>query len=127
MRAGLLSSRGVPRFGEPALQGQDALQHGVPLAAAVVAVGEAHGVVVGEAFGELGQRHRFVAGELEEDARHRAPTRSTNVASAASSALPLAWRRSRKRGRPSRSDVSRAFGGGALWSGSSSLMAGAGA
>src|SRR6267142_777346 len=119
------SSRGVPRFGQDGPQLVDRGPHLLGFFATVVSRGQPFAVIEAKPLDELRQGPRFIGGKIEDDLGHRPPTRSTNVASAASSALPLV-RRSRNAGTPSRSDVSMAFGG-ALWSGSSSLIAGAGA
>ena len=116
-----MSSRGVPRFGEGPLQGPYAVEDGITFAPAIMAIGEPLGIVEGESLAKLGETHRLGVEQVDGQARHQPPpvTRSTKLASAVSPRLPLA-RRSRKRGRPSRS-VWSSFGG-ALWSGSSSRI-----
>src|SRR5258707_5693122 len=75
MRAGLMSSRGVPRFGEGPLQGSYAVKDGFTFAL-IARIGEANGVVVGEALGHLGQSRRLGVDELEDDLLHRSPLES---------------------------------------------------
>src|SRR5258708_19615524 len=98
MRAGLMSSRVEAAVLEGRLQLLDRRPHLLGFDTAVVPATEALAVIEPCALDELSQGVPLLGRELEEDARHRPPsTRSTNVASPASSALPFAWRRPQPR------------------------------
>src|SRR6266478_878783 len=122
--AGPMSSRVEAGFGECSLKHTNRRPHDVTLRATVIADergGAIGAVLVGHALGQFGQGHGLVAWEVELNLDHRPPpTRSSYDGSAVSSALPLAVRRSRNAGTPSRS-VWSSFGG-AEWPGSSSFM-----
>src|SRR6266436_4897790 len=105
----LSSSRVEAAVLEGGLQLLDRRPHLFGFNTAVVPATEALAVIEPCAFDELRQGVPLLGRKVEDDLLHRPTTRSTNVASAASSALPLALRRSRKSGMPSRSEVSVTF------------------
>src|SRR6266481_2417560 len=109
----LSSSRVEAAVFEGRLQLLDRRPHLLGFDTAVVPATEALAVVEPCAFDELRQGVPLLGRRVEDDLLHRPPpvTKSTNVASAASSALPFAFRRSRNAGTPSRSVWSSCLGG----------------